>query len=49
MTRLLRRALSATAFAVALVQPKCPLCVAAWVATLGVGAAGQKGVIVEVS
>jgi hypothetical protein len=42
MSRHLRSALSGTAFVVALSLPKCPLCVAAWSATLGVSAAGQK-------
>jgi hypothetical protein len=33
--------LSGAAFVGAFLVPKCPLCVAAWAATLGLGAAGQ--------
>lgn len=35
------RALSSTTAVFALLLPKCPLCFAAWAATLGVGATGQ--------
>ena len=39
--RAFRRGLSSAAFVSAFLLPKCPLCVAAWVATFGISAAGQ--------
>ena len=36
------RALSAGAFVLAILLPKCPLCVAAWAAALGLGAVAQR-------
>lgn len=38
----LRSAFSCLAFASALLMPKCPLCVAAWAAAIGLSAAGQR-------
>lgn len=39
--RLCRRILSTCAFVLALLLPKCPLCIAAWAATLGLSATWQ--------
>lgn len=41
IARLMRGALDAAGFALALLLPKCPLCVAAWAAAAGIGAAGR--------